>query len=137
MTTEESPSGRRSRTMRAVRSTNTTPEMTVRRLLHDKGYRYRLHREDLPGKPDIVFPSRKKVIFVHGCFWHGHTCKRGARIPKTNQDYWMRKIQRNIERDKEHLDRLQALGWATLIIWECEIKDRSRLEQMIEAFLAL
>lgn len=136
MATQESPSERRSRTMRAVHSTDTSPEMTVRRLLHASGYRYRLHRNDLPGKPDIVFPSRKKVIFVHGCFWHGHTCKRGARTPKTNQEYWVKKIQRNIERDKEHLERLQALGWNALVIWECEIKDTPMLEKRMEAFLA-
>jgi DNA mismatch endonuclease (patch repair protein) len=121
--------------MRAVHSTDTSPEMKVRRLLHASGYRYRLHRNDLPGKPDIVLPSRKKVIFVHGCFWHGHTCKRGARTPKTNQEYWVKKIQRNTERDKEHLERLQALGWNTLVIWECEIKDTLMLEKRMEAFL--
>lgn len=121
--------------MRAVHSTNTSPEMAVRRLLHANRYRYRLHRKDLPGKPDIVFPSRKKAIFVHGCFWHGHTCKRGARVPKANQEYWLRKIQRNVERDKDHLERLKELGWSVLIIWECEIKDLERLKETTFEFL--
>lgn len=92
----------RSRTMRAVRSANTKPEMIVRRMLHNAGFRYRLHRADLAGKPDLVFVSRRKVIFVHGCFWHGHGCKRGARVPKTNQNYWINKIERNRERDQKN-----------------------------------
>lgn len=104
-------------------------------MLHASGYRYRLHRNDLPGKPDIVFPSRKKAIFVHGCFWHGHSCKRGARVPKTNQEYWVRKISRNVERDKAHLARLTELGWAVLIVWECEIKDLVRLKETLTRFL--
>ena len=88
----------RSRTMRAVKGRDTKPEMAVRRLLHRMGYRYRLHRKELPGRPDIVFGSRRKVIFVHGCFWHGHSCKRGNRLPKTNAEYWQTKIARNVER---------------------------------------
>ena len=85
--------------MRAVKSHDTKPELLVRRAIHCMGYRYRLHRKDLPGKPDVVFPSRKKIIFVHGCFWHGHDCARGARMPKSNRSYWVSKISRNRERD--------------------------------------
>lgn len=129
-------SEQRSRTMRAVRSTNTAPEMVVRRLLHARGYRYRLYSGDLPGKPDIVFRARRKVIFVHGCFWHGHTCKRGARMPKTNQDYWRRKIGRNIERDKTHLEQLEAQGWSVFVVWECETKDLTKLREALVQFLS-
>lgn len=86
--------------MRAVKGRDTGPELAVRRMLHARGYRYRLHRKDLPGKPDMTFPSRRKVVFVHGCFWHGHSCPRGARMPKTNADYWRAKIGRNRERDE-------------------------------------
>ena len=107
--------------MRAVKAKNTGPEMAVRRLVHSMGYRYRLHRKGLPGKPDLVFALRRKVIFVHGCFWHGHACKRGARIPKANRDYWTRKIARNKERDQHHLSALHADRWQALVIWECEV----------------
>lgn len=113
----------RSRTMRAVKSRDTKPEMFVRRLLHRIGYRYRLHRPDLPGKPDLVFPSRRKVIFVHGCFWHGHDCTRGARVPASNTDYWVAKIGRNVERDRRTLTQLAEAGWAALVLWECELDD--------------
>src|SRR5215204_659207 len=105
--------------MRAVKSRDTAPEMTVRRLLHAMGYRYRLHVAGLPGKPDIVFPSRRKAAFVHGCFWHGHDCSRGARRPKSNEAYWSAKIGRNMVRDEENFARLQAAGWAVLVVWEC------------------
>ena len=108
--------------MRAVKCKDTAPEMVVRRLVHSLGYRYRLHRRDLPGKPDLVFGPRRKVIFVHGCFWHGHTCKRGNRQPKTNADYWRKKIQVNKERDKSTLEELRARGWEILVVWECETK---------------
>src|SRR6185295_15123269 len=108
--------------MRAVKSTDTAPEMIVRRLAHAMGYRFRLHRNDLPGKPDLVFPGRHKVIFVHGCFWHGHDCQRGARMPVRNRDYWTRKIARNRARDKNTPLSLQTLGWKSLVIWECETK---------------
>lgn len=129
----------RSRVMRAVRSKDTAPEMTVRRLVHSLGYRYRLHRSDLPGKPDLVFPGRHKVIFVHGCFWHGHGCTRGARLPATNVDYWKRKIARNVERDAETLGKLNAEGWLSLTLWECELKaaDRPHLTKRIEEFLSV
>ncbi len=125
----------RSRTMRAIKNRDTTPEIAVRRLLHRMGYRYRLHRNDLPGKPDIVFLSRRKAIFVHGCFWHGHTCKRGSRMPATNIDYWKSKITRNIDRYAYQLDKLSALGWVVFTLWECELKDESFLVHRLRLFL--
>ena len=125
----------RSDIMRAVKGRDTKPEMTVRRIVHSMGYRYRLHCKDLPGKPDLVFRSRRKVIFVHGCFWHGHDCKRGARTPKTNRDYWQAKIQRNMIRDTKHRSELSQSGWTTLIIWECELKDKENLIERIRLFL--
>src|SRR5690606_3067519 len=111
----------RSQIMRAVKSRDTKPELVVRRLLHGMGYRYRLHRPDLPGKPDIVFTSRRKVIFIHGCFWHGHDCPRGARVPATNTAYWIAKIGRNVTRDQKSLAELADAGWAALVLWECEL----------------
>lgn len=128
------PSELRSRTMRAVRSRDTAPEMKVRRLLHRMGYRYRLHRRDLPGRPDIVFASRRKVIFVHGCFWHGHSCKRGNRLPKTNGEYWMAKIARNVERHANQLDELASDGWDALTLWECELADDNVVAQRLSTF---
>ena len=121
--------------MRAVKSRDTKPEILVRRLIHSLGYRYRLHRGDLPGKPDLVFPSRKKVVFVHGCFWHGHDCARGSRVPKTNQDYWVQKIGRNKARDKNNRRELTKLGWKSLVLWECRLKDKERLARLIKRFL--
>jgi DNA mismatch endonuclease, patch repair protein len=125
----------RSRTMRAVKSENTSLEMSVRRLVHALGYRYRLHVKDLPGKPDLVFPSRRKVIFVHGCFWHQHACPRGARQPKANPGYWLAKLGRNQERDAQHCATLHAQGWNVLIVWECETKDEARLRKRLLDFL--
>lgn len=121
--------------MAAVRSTDTKPEMLVRRLVHRLGYRFRLHRKDLPGKPDLVFPGRRAVVFVHGCYWHGHDCKRGARMPKTNVDYWTGKIGRNRERDEASVSALEATGWRVLIIWECEMKDSDVLAGRLQGFL--
>ena len=121
--------------MRAVRGLNTTPELLVRRLLHGMGYRYRLHRSDLPGKPDIVFGSRNKVIFVHGCFWHGHDCKRGDRMPTANADYWKAKISRNVERYSRQMEKLAANGWSTLTLWECELKNVEDLKKRLILFL--
>ncbi len=126
----------RSRIMRAVKSRNTQPEMTVRRLVHSMGFRYRLHRKDLPGKPDLVFGPRRKVIFVHGCFWHGHHCPRGAREPKTNRDYWIPKIAKTRERDKTTMERLRKMDWKALVIWECETKDTKWLGKRVRAYLA-
>ncbi len=125
----------RSSIMRSVKSKNTKPEMTVRRAVRALGRRYRLHRADLPGKPDLVFAGRRKVIFVHGCWWHGHDCKRGARVPKTHADYWKPKIDRNVARDAANLIALKALGWDALIIWECEIADASALKSRLSSFL--
>lgn len=125
----------RSAIMRAVKSGDTKPEMLVRRLVHSCGYRYRLHRADLPGKPDLVFAYRRKAIFVHGCFWHGHDCPRGARIPKSNTDYWLRKITRNQERDQANLAALRRQGWTSLIVWECQTKDLETLELCLTDFL--
>jgi len=124
--------------MRAVKSKDTAPEMIVRRLVHGLGYRYRLHGKNLPGKPDLVFAGRRKVVFVHGCFWHGHDCKRGARPPKANADYWGPKITRNVERDNDHVTALQGAGWDVLTVWECETKaaDRDRLATRLRSFLA-
>ncbi|MDJ0708030.1 MAG: DNA mismatch endonuclease Vsr [Leptolyngbyaceae cyanobacterium MO_188.B28] len=126
---------KRSAIMRAVKSGDTKPEMLVRRLVHGLGYRYRLHRADLPGKPDLVFSSQRKVIFVHGCFWHGHHCPRGARIPKSNTDYWLRKITRNQDRDQANLATLRHQGWSALVVWECQTKDMATLEPCIVNFL--
>lgn len=126
----------RSRIMRAVKGRNTAPEMIVRRLVHSMGYRYRLHRKDLPGKPDLTFQSRHKVIFVHGCFWHGHNCKRGARIPKTNQDYWETKISRNKERDQQHDEDLRHQGWHVMVIWECQLNEPQTVTEQIINFLS-
>ena len=129
------PSEQRSRTMRAVKGRDTKPEWIVRRLLHRLGYRYRLHRKDLPGKPDIVLASRRRVIFVHGCFWHGHSCKRGNRRPKANAEYWNKKIEGNVERHARQLDELAAGGWSALTVWECELGDAFGLEKRLNAFL--
>jgi DNA mismatch endonuclease (patch repair protein) len=125
----------RSRTMRAVKDRDTTPEMIVRRLAHSMGYRFRLHRKDLPGKPDLVFPRLRKVVFVHGCFWHGHDCPRGARIPVHNRDYWTTKITRNKERDEKARGELNALGWRSLALWECQLKDAGAMRKLIARFL--
>ena len=130
-----SPSELRSRTMRAVKGRDTTPELLVRRLLHGMGYRYRLHRSDLPGKPDIVFGPRGKVVFVHGCFWHGHDCKRGARMPVTNTGYWKAKISRNVKRYLKQMDKLTADGWCILTLWECELNNVEKLKKRLVSFL--
>lgn len=127
----------RTAVMRAVRSVDTVPEMTVRRLLHAEGYRFRLHRRELPGSPDIVFPSRRRAIFVHGCFWHGHQCARGARTPKSNQAYWLPKLRRNRERDAGAIVALTTVGWEALVVWECEtgLTARGELLARLAAFL--
>jgi len=127
-------SPQRSAIMRAVRGKDTAPEWAVRRLLHRLGYRYRLHG-DLPGRPDIVFPIRRKVLFVHGCFWHGHDCPRGARVPKTNRKYWLQKVARNKARDLTQQEALAAAGWKIMVIWECEICDFSALVPRLKDFL--
>jgi DNA mismatch endonuclease (patch repair protein) len=124
----------RSQMMAAVRSKNTVPEMTVRRLVHSMGYRYRLHRSGLPGKPDLVFPGRRKIIFVHGCFWHQHGCK-GSHLPRSNEGYWLPKLERNRARDTEHLKALRADGWACLVLWECQLKKTWLVRQRLSKFL--
>lgn len=124
----------RRRIMQAVGQKDTGPEMTVRRTLHRLGYRYRLHRKDLPGKPDIVFPGRRKAIFVHGCFWHGHGCRYG-RPPKSRPEYWLPKLERNKERDAENVEALKSLGWETLTVWQCETKDIDTLTAELVDFL--
>lgn len=121
----------RSAVMRAVKGRDTNPEMQVRRAAHALGFRFRLHRKDLPGSPDLVFPRLKTAVFVHGCFWHGHDCARGARAPKTNADYWRAKIARNVARDARVRGELEALGWAVETIWECELKDGEALKQRL------
>jgi len=125
----------RSRVMRQVKSRDTRPEMRVRRMLHAMGCRYRLHRRDLPGAPDIVMPGRRRIIFVHGCFWHGHDCKAGRKRPATHRDYWDAKLQRNRLRDAENLAKLEAMGWRVLIVWECETRDAEALASRLGDFL--
>lgn len=129
------PDPLRSRTMRAVRSKDTKPELIVRKLAHKLGYRFRLHRRDLPGSPDLVFPGRRAVIFVHGCFWHGHDCRRGARQPKTNAEYWQSKIARNQARDNLAVEDLSAMGWRCLILWECDLRDEEALIERLRQHL--
>ncbi len=124
----------RSAVMRAVPAKDSTAEIRVRKLLTHLGARYRLHRRDLPGSPDIVFPSRRLALFVHGCFWHGHECARGARVPKSNTDYWLGKVARNRARDARAVEALAALGWRAEAVWECELKDpalTSRLARLL------
>jgi len=121
--------------MRAIKSKDSKPEMRVRRTLHAKGYRYRLHRRALPGTPDLVFPSKKKVIFVNGCFWHSHDCKNGRRSPKSNKEYWEPKIARNKERDDENIAALARLGWRSMTVWECETTDMKRTIARMIKFL--
>ncbi|MGA8983269.1 MAG: very short patch repair endonuclease [Candidatus Acidiferrales bacterium] len=131
----ESPEVRR-RTMQAVKSKDTVPELLVRSLAHQMGYRFRLHRKNLPGKPDLVFPGRRKAIFVHGCFWHGHDCARGARVPKSNRDYWTEKIARNKERDRAASAALAHSGWTYLILWECGLRNKKGLKTRLRKFLS-
>jgi DNA mismatch endonuclease (patch repair protein) len=125
----------RSENMRRIRSKDTSPEMAVRRLAHSLGYRYQLHRKDMPGKPDLVFPGRRKVIFVHGCFWHQHPQCREGRPPKSNGSYWLQKLARNIERDKAALSKLTGDGWSVLVIWECETKNQEGMRKILQTFL--
>jgi DNA mismatch endonuclease, patch repair protein len=127
----------RSERMSRIGGKNTKPEMIVRKLVHAMGYRYRLHRKDLVGKPDLVFPSRRKVIFVHGCFWHRHSdsnCKL-ARLPKSRAEFWQTKLEANAARDSRQIKKLKSLCWGVLVVWECELKERSSLEAKIESFL--
>ena len=126
---------KRSDVMRQVKAKGTSPELKVRKLLWALGARYRLHRKDLPGAPDIVLPGRKLAVFVHGCFWHGHDCARGARVPKQNRNYWTAKIARNRARDERVQDELEALGWRPTVVWECELRDPHTLQARLDAAL--
>ena len=117
-------SEQRSRNMSAIKSKNTKPEIKVRKILHSMGYRFRLHRKDLPGSPDIVLPKYKTIIFVHGCFWHRHENCKYASTPKTRQEFWEAKFRENINRDKLNQENLSSKGWKIIIVWECEIKDK-------------
>jgi DNA mismatch endonuclease (patch repair protein) len=126
---------KRSEIMGKVRHKDTRPEMLVRRLVHGLGFRYRLHRTDLPGKPDLVFSGKRKIIFVHGCFWHRHEGCKLARMPKSRIDFWQRKLTRNKERDRETIQELQATGWDVLVVWECETNDIIGLTDRIVGFL--
>lgn len=125
---------RRSANMARIRSENTNPEVLLRKLIHGLGYRFRLHRKDLPGKPDLVFPSRRKVIFVHGCFWHQHPGCREGRVPGTRQEYWGPKLRRNQERDASNQARLKEQGWDVLTVWECAVNSSS-LKETLKRFL--
>jgi DNA mismatch endonuclease (patch repair protein) len=125
----------RSANMRKIRSANTGPELTVRKMLHAMGLRFRLHDKSLPGKPDIVLRRKKTAVFVHGCFWHSHKCSRG-RLPKTTSAFWHEKIGGNVKRDRKVRSALRKIGWRTVIVWQCELKDRRRLEARLGKALA-
>ena len=125
----------RSAVMRSVKSKNTGAEMKVRRLIHAAGFRYFLHVKNLPGKPDIVFPRRKKAIFVHGCFWHQHPGCRSAHRPASNSDYWNAKLDRNMARDERNLAMLKESGWEIFVVWECAIRDQDTLLETLKNFL--
>jgi DNA mismatch endonuclease (patch repair protein) len=125
----------RSARMSLVRGKNTKPELLVRRLAHGLGYRYRLHRRDLPGTPDLVFPGRRKVIFVHGCFWHRHENCALARLPKSRSEFWMPKLAGNAARDAKNIRALRRLGWGVMTIWECQLRDTAWLARRIRRFL--
>jgi DNA mismatch endonuclease (patch repair protein) len=128
-------SEQRSRNMSQIRSRNTAPEKLVRSILHKAGFRFSLHREELPGKPDIVLRKHGAVIFVHGCFWHRHPgCKR-CTTPKTNRAYWIPKLERNADRDKQHIADLKRLGWRVWVVWECELKNQPKLKEKLENYL--
>lgn len=126
----------RSAMMSRVRGKDTTPELAVRRLVHSLGFRFRLHRSDLPGKPDLTFPGRSAVIFVHGCFWHRHTDCAKATVPQTRRDFWLQKLERNVLRDEQAIDALHRAGWKTLVVWECELKEMASVSAKIESFLS-
>lgn len=125
----------RSALMSRIRGKNTKPEMAVRRKLHAMGYRYRLHVHSLPGTPDLVFPGRRKIIFVHGCFWHRHQGCQYAAVPKTRPEFWQEKFRQNVERDKKAIDELNAGDWDVLIVWECEVKNLELLQERLRKFL--
>lgn len=122
--------------MRQIRGKNTAPEIAVRQLCREIGFSgYRIHRKDLPGKPDLAWIGRKLVVFVHGCFWHGHDCAEGIRKPKTNRDYWIPKIDQNQRRDAENIMRLRTEGWDVIVVWECELSKKDHLKKKLKRFL--
>ena len=126
----------RSFCMSQIKGKGTKPEMVARSLVHRLGYRFRLHRKDLPGKPDLVLPRHKKVIFIHGCFWHMHSCKKGKSTPATNAAFWREKREGNKARDKKNIGALKKAGWGVLVVWECELKDMAKLRRRILGFLS-
>lgn len=134
-TTDVYDAAKRSAVMARIKSKNTQPELLIRKILTQLGARYRLHRKDLPGSPDVAMPGRRLAIFVHGCFWHGHDCARGSRAPKTNRDYWLAKVARNTARDARNVIDLTSAGWRVETIWECEMKDREGLTRRLSALL--
>lgn len=123
---------RRSENMRRIRSEDTLPELIVRKIVYGLGVHYRLHRKELPGHPDLVFASRKKIIFVHGCFWHQHEACSGGRRPRSRNEYWDNKLRRNVERDRKNIARLKEMGWDTLTIWECELASADAIRKCTE-----
>jgi DNA mismatch endonuclease (patch repair protein) len=125
----------RSRCMSAITGRNTKPELLVRKLVHAMGYRFRLHVRSIPGCPDLVFPSRRKIIFVHGCFWHRHECRFGRVVPATNTVFWQQKILSNVQRDERNLSSLRSVGWTVTVVWECEIDDHAELALRLKKFL--
>lgn len=128
---------KRSEIMSKIRSKNTRPELCVRKFVFSQGFRYRLHRNDLPGNPDLVFPKYRTIVFVHGCFWHGHKCKIGSgnRKPKTNKSYWIQKIKKNMLRDRNNRIKLKAMGWKVIIVWECETKNNHKVAHKLNWLL--
>lgn len=122
--------------MSCIRSKGMSPEIKLRQLIYGMGYRYRLHRRDLPGKPDLVFQGRKKIIFVHGCFWHQHENCKDGHLPKTNLEYWIPKLERNIQRDKNVFEELMEMGWDVLVVWECEVAEIDRSKIKLNQFLS-
>lgn len=127
---------RRSKNMRRIRSKNTKPELVVRKIVRSLGFTgYRIHRKDIPGKPDLAWIGRKLAIYVHGCFWHGHNCKEGVRKPKSRADYWISKIERNRQRDHTQQVTIESLGWRVLVIWECELRNGNEVATRIKHFI--
>lgn len=132
---QRAAAAKRSANMRAIKSRDTKPELVVRKLLTRLGYRYQLHSKALPGCPDLAFPGRRAVIFVHGCFWHRHSCKRGRSLPSTNSEFWVDKLQKNAQRDKLQLRKLRSIGWRTLVVWQCQLGEEHRMARRVRAFL--
>lgn len=126
----------RSRNMSRIRGRNTGPELRVRSLLHRAGYRFRLHGNDLPGSPDIVLPRYRTAIFVHGCFWHRHTCRKGTSLPKTRREFWQDKLARNRDRDEAVRGRIEDLGWRVIVVWECELRNPERVIARLDNVLS-